>query len=80
MPRFEPIDTGMKFLPIDLSVQLLPGTFEHALSHLIDRELDLHIVEAHFNNDACAIQIEPRCARWCSSPGSCAKPNPTPRE
>ncbi len=24
----------MKFLPIDLSVQLLPGTVEQALSHL----------------------------------------------
>ncbi len=34
MPRYKRIDTGMKFLPIDLSVQLLPGTFEHALSHL----------------------------------------------
>ncbi len=34
MPRYKQIDTGMKFLPIDLSVQLLPGTFEHALSHL----------------------------------------------
>ncbi len=34
MPRYKPIHTGMKFLPIDLSVQLLPGNFEHALSHL----------------------------------------------
>jgi hypothetical protein len=33
-PRYMRIDTGMKILPIDLSVQLLPGTFKHALSHL----------------------------------------------
>jgi hypothetical protein len=31
MPRYKPIDTGMKLLPIDLSGQLLPGTFEDAL-------------------------------------------------
>ena len=36
MPRYKPIDTGMKLLPIDLSRQLLPGTFEHAVSHLVD--------------------------------------------
>ena len=27
MARFKPIDRGMKLLPIDLCVQLLPGTF-----------------------------------------------------
>jgi hypothetical protein len=26
MPRYKEIDRGMKLLPIDLSVQLLPGT------------------------------------------------------
>jgi hypothetical protein len=26
MPRFKPIDWGMKLLPIDLSVPILPGT------------------------------------------------------
>jgi transposase len=51
MPRYKPIDRGMKLLPIDLSVQLLPGTFEHALSHLIDHELDLRVFEARFRND-----------------------------
>jgi transposase len=51
MPRFKPIDRGMKLLPIDLSVQLLPGTFEHALSHLIDHELDLRGFDEHFHND-----------------------------
>ena len=41
----------MKLLHIDLSVQLLPGTFEHALSHLVDEELDLRSLDAHFKND-----------------------------
>ena len=51
MARYKPIDTGMKLLPIDLSVQLLPGTFEHALSHLIDHELDLRALDERFRND-----------------------------
>jgi hypothetical protein len=51
MPRYKKIDRGMKLLPIDLSVQLLPATFEHALSHLIDSELDLRVFEARFRND-----------------------------
>jgi hypothetical protein len=41
MPHFKPIDRGVKLLPTDLSVQLLPRTFEHALSHLIDHDVDL---------------------------------------
>ena len=32
MPCYKPIDTGMKMLPIDLSVLLLPGTFENEVS------------------------------------------------
>ena len=51
MPRYKPIDTGLKFLPIDLSVQLLPGTFEHALSYLLDHELDLRVLDWRFKND-----------------------------
>jgi hypothetical protein len=32
MVRFEPINTKMKLLPIDPFRQLLPGTFENAVS------------------------------------------------
>ena len=51
MARYKEIDRGMKMLPIDLSVQLLPGTFEHALSHLLDHELDLRVFDERFRND-----------------------------
>jgi transposase len=51
MPRYKEIVRGMKLLPIDLSVQLLPGTFVHAVSHLIDHELDLRVFDARFHND-----------------------------
>ena len=59
MPRYKEIDRGMKLLPIDLSVQLLPGTFEHALSHLIDHELDLRGFDERFHNDESGA---PACA------------------
>ena len=51
MARYKRIDTGLKLLPVDLSRQLLPGTFEHALSHLIDHELDLRVLDERFKND-----------------------------
>lgn len=51
MARYKRIDTGLKFLPVDLSRQLVPGTFEHALSHLIDHELDLRTLHARLRNE-----------------------------
>jgi len=51
MARYKPIDTSPRFLAVDLQRQLLPGTFEHALNHLIDFELDLSGFDARFNND-----------------------------
>jgi hypothetical protein len=32
MARYKHIDTSPRFLAVDLQRQLLPGTFEHALS------------------------------------------------
>ena len=52
MPRYKYIDTNPKFLPVDLARQLLPGTFEHALNHLLDHEIDLGRFDARFRNDA----------------------------
>jgi hypothetical protein len=34
-----------------LSEQVQPGTFEFALDHLVDRELDVSGLDARFNND-----------------------------
>ena len=41
MARYKHIDVSPRFLAVDLHRQLLPGSFEHALNHLIDFELDL---------------------------------------
>lgn len=51
MARYKHIDTGPRFLAVDLQRQLLPGTFEHALNYLIDHELDLSSFDARFRND-----------------------------
>jgi transposase len=51
MARYKHIDTSPKFIPVDLVAQLLPGTFEHALCHLIDHEVDLSRFDARYRND-----------------------------
>ena len=59
MARYKRIDTRPKFLPVDLSRQLLPGTFAHALNHLLDHELDLSGLDARFCNDATGAPAYP---------------------
>ena len=45
------IDTSPRFVAVDLEAQLLPGTLEHALNHLLDHEIDLSGFDARLNND-----------------------------
>ena len=40
-----------KLLPISFSRQILPGTFEYTLSHIINHELDLSNFAARYAND-----------------------------
>ena len=51
MARYKHIDTTPRFLPVDLARQLLPGTFEHALNHLLDHVIDVSHFDARFRND-----------------------------
>lgn len=51
MPRFKAYDQGLQFLAVDLSLQLHPGSFEYALHHLIEHEIDLSEIEARYAND-----------------------------
>jgi transposase len=59
MARYKTIDTSPRFLPVDLARQLLPGTFEHALNHLLDHELDLRGLDERFCNDATGAPAYP---------------------
>ena len=53
MAKYKPYSYAQgKFIPIHFDKQILPGTFEHTLSHLIDHEFDLGIFGARYNNDA----------------------------
>ena len=51
MPRYKPVDRSPRFLPVVLADQIQPGTFEFALDHLVDHELDLSVLDAKFRND-----------------------------
>jgi transposase len=49
------------FLSVNLWEQIIPGTYEHTLNHLIDNKLDLRIFDRKYNNDFTgAAAIEPR--------------------
>ena len=51
MARFKPIHKGLKLLPVDFDRQVIPGSFEYALCHLVDQELDLSKFHTRYNND-----------------------------
>ena len=59
MARYKYIDTHPQFLSVDLARQLLPGTFEHALNHLLDHEVDLAHFDARFRNDTTGAPAYP---------------------
>ena len=39
-------------IPVDFEQQVLPGTFEFALCHLVDQEMNVSGLRARFRNDA----------------------------
>ena len=53
MARFKDYNYNQsKFIPINFSEQILPGSFEHTLNYLVDNELDLSVFDSRYNNDA----------------------------
>ena len=52
MARYKEYDYGqMKMIPVSFERQILPGSFEHSLSYLVDNELDLTVFDQHYSND-----------------------------
>lgn len=51
MARYKPVHKGLKPLPVDFDQQVFPGSFEHALCHLVDHELDLTTCHSRYNDD-----------------------------
>jgi transposase len=52
MARLKLPDYGLKMIPVDFQLQVLPGTFESAMVQLIDHELDLTPLRGRIANDA----------------------------
>lgn len=48
-------DVQTKLLPVSFDRQILPGTFEYTLNHLIDHELDLSVFDARYSNDEIGV-------------------------
>jgi transposase len=59
MARYKHTDTSPRFLAVDLEAQLLPGTIEHALNHLLDHEIELSGFDARLSNDATGASAYP---------------------
>lgn len=52
MAKFKPYDYHQtSMVVINYEDQLQPGTFEHAVHHLVDNKLDLSIFDPHYQND-----------------------------
>jgi transposase len=50
--RYKPYSYAQgKFVPIHFEKQILPGTFEYSLNHLIDHELDLTFFDERYRNE-----------------------------
>jgi transposase len=50
-----------KFIPVHFEKQILPGTFEYSLNHLVDHELDLSIFDDRYRNEETgATAYDPR--------------------
>ena len=62
MARYKDTEKGQGlFLTVNLSEQLIPGSYEYTLTRLIDNKLDLSIFDRKYNNDYTgATAIEPR--------------------
>lgn len=61
MSRYKPVDRNPKVIPVVLSEQMQPRTFEFTLDHWVDHELDLSALDAKFKNDVTgAAAYDPR--------------------
>ncbi len=50
-----------KFIPVHFEKQIIPGTFEYSLNHLVDHELDLSIFDDRYRNEETgATAYDPR--------------------
>ncbi len=68
MARYKPYDSSQdKLIPVSFRDQILPGTFEYALSELVDQHIDLTRFASRYANDdtgrLSSRKLEEACAR-----------------
>lgn len=52
MPRYKSVNLAQDaFVPVCFEKQILPGTFEYALHHLLEHMVDLSAFDAYYSND-----------------------------
>jgi transposase len=52
MARYKPYDYDqLMMVPISLEDQLMPGTLEYAIHHVVEEHLDLSIFDERYSND-----------------------------
>ena len=52
MPRYKPVDYAQgQFIPIQFERQILPGSFEYALSYVVDHKIDFTALDGRRKND-----------------------------
>jgi transposase len=52
MPNFKTDYSNQNmFVPVIIDEQLIPGTIEYAISHIVDNHLDLSLFDEHYCND-----------------------------
>ena len=59
MARYKVVDLSPKFLVVDLEKQLLPGSFAHAVHHLLEHDFDLSGFDTRYRNDATGASAFP---------------------
>jgi hypothetical protein len=55
MARYRRIGMSPRLLPVDLQAQLVPGSFAHAVHHLVDK-LDLFAFDAHYGRRFATVE------------------------
>jgi len=52
MARYKPYDYDqLMMVPVSLEDQLVPGTLEYAIHHVVEERLDLNVFDERYNND-----------------------------
>ena len=59
MARYKVVDLSPKFLVVDLEKQLLPGSFAHAVHHLLEHDFDLSGFDTRYRNDETGASAYP---------------------